>query len=154
MSIEELLETPVNKVGFTPRTTNLLLRYNIIKLKTVIMFTEDDYKRVKGFGGIAIRDIKNKISLLNIPEIHLGMTNDDYKKIGLKGPIKAKTIEEHIQNEKDMRKKIQELERLERLKKEYKTMLASVESQINEIKAMQNNQQEIEVKNEGRQFRN
>lgn len=153
MSIEELLETPVDKLGFTPRTANLLLRYNICKLKTVIMFDEDDYKRVNGFGGVAIRDIKNKLALLNIPEIHLGMTKDDYDKLGLREPIKAKTIEEHIQYEKDIKRKLQELDRLERLKAEHTRILASIEEQIKEIQNIKNEQQEKEVKNEGRQFR-
>ena len=86
MNIKEILSLSVEDMGFTKRTTGLLLMYGICSLRTVLSFDEEQYLMTHGFDRHATNDMQRKIALLNIPELHLGMSESELKE------LEAKTI--------------------------------------------------------------
>lgn len=60
------LQTPIEDLNLTARTTNALVNNNIRTVHDLVSLTEQDLRELKGFGSKALDEVKDKIAELNL----------------------------------------------------------------------------------------
>ncbi len=65
---EELLEAPIEELDFSTRTLNALLKNGIKVTKQLLELTEEDFKKLKGFGAKAKEEVLEKLKELGLKE--------------------------------------------------------------------------------------
>ena len=91
-SVRKLLETPVEELELSVRSSNCLKNANIRTIGALTMKTEDDIAKTRNFGKKSLLEIKDKLKEWNLS---LGMT--DYS--SLKKVLKTAKKEEEESNE-------------------------------------------------------
>ena len=86
-NIRKLLETPVEELELSVRSSNCLKNANIRSIGDLTMRTEDDIAKTRNFGKKSLLEIKEKLKEWNLS---LGMTDYNALKKALKTVKKKK----------------------------------------------------------------
>jgi DNA-directed RNA polymerase subunit alpha len=93
-SVRKLLETPVEELELSVRSSNCLKNANIKSIGDLTMRTEDDIAKTRNFGKKSLQEIKDKLNEWNLS---LGMT--DYGQ--LKKAVKAARVKKQEEQKEE-----------------------------------------------------
>jgi len=79
--VRALLNTPVEELELSVRSSNCLKNENIKTIGELIKHTEDNINKARNFGKKSLEEIKDRLTEWNL---HLGITNTSELKAALK----------------------------------------------------------------------